>query len=163
MARVETDREDLFAEATALVRRCEFQSESGESIVAGFRRDGSLSLYVSADPVYHFDPDGRLKRAYRSGLLYRTQGETLAELARQRTETETILRRRDLTSDETAIFVDEMIARLSSFASQLANDELKVVRQQSPADASLSSDLGLFISRLCNASQRLAPRFQGKR
>src|SRR5690606_13058939 len=83
-----------------------------EPIVAGFRRDVSLSVYIGADPGFHFDPEGRLKRAYVDGKLYRTQGDTLAELTRERTETETILRRRDLDAVELSRIFVLMRARL---------------------------------------------------
>ena len=97
MARQESDRDDLMGEATALVRRAEWKPLSGvEAVVTGFRRDGSMSLYFGADPVYHFDETGRLKRAFLAGRLYRTQGTTLAELTRRREKTETHLIRRDL-------------------------------------------------------------------
>ena len=77
MARTESHREDLMAEATALVRRAEFLDADGRSVlVAGYRRDGSLSLYLGEDLVYHFDRDGRLKRGFVDGLLYRTQQTT---------------------------------------------------------------------------------------
>lgn len=98
MARAESDREDLFAEATAFVRRAELTVRGiGEPIVFGSKRDGAWSIYFGTDPVFHFDPGGRLKRAFAGGRLYRTQGDTLAELTREQTAGETILRRRDLT------------------------------------------------------------------
>jgi hypothetical protein len=85
MARTEADREDLMAEAVALVRRVELALPGqDEPLVCGFRRDGSFSVYVGQDPVFHFDSRLRLRRAYRGGKLYRTQGDTLAELTRVR-------------------------------------------------------------------------------
>ena len=44
--RIEANREDLMREATALRRRAEFLVPSEtETVVAGYRSDGSLSLY----------------------------------------------------------------------------------------------------------------------
>ena len=70
MARDESDREDLLREATALVERIELapaDAADDEHIVAGFRRDGALSIYFGADPVYHFNSAGELRRAYCDG------------------------------------------------------------------------------------------------
>ena len=62
MAHDDGHREDLSAEATALVRRAEFVAPAADRpndespLVAGFRRDGSLSVYFGEDPVYQFNP-----------------------------------------------------------------------------------------------------------
>ncbi|MCH7988877.1 MAG: hypothetical protein IID46_06955 [Planctomycetes bacterium] len=71
MARQESDREDLMSEAVALVRRCECETaDENDSVISGFRKCGSLSLYFGSDPVYHFDNNARLRRAFRGGFLY---------------------------------------------------------------------------------------------
>lgn len=132
--RHETDREDIMREATALHRRASFRlaklgrdeverrdgaeeycfphgrfSDSfGGPVVAGFRRTGAMAIYFDQDPVYQFDVQGRLRRSYRDGLLYRTQGITLAELTRTRTKQQTTLLRRDLELDELKQFQREM-------------------------------------------------------
>ncbi len=169
MARHEADREDLFAEAVALVRRVELETpDIDQTIVAGFKRDGGLSLYFGGDPVYHFDAQGRLKRAFRAGRLYRTQGDTLAELVRERTPTETILRRRDLPPQQREMFLKDMQNRLASLSAQIDRGTF-TVRRQVPAD-----DHTLVESELVAALQKpagldaafsnfLAPRFRGKR
>ena len=85
MARHETDRENLMLEATALIRRAEWSIPShSDPIVAGFKRSGGWSLYFGSDPVYQFDADGRLRRAFVDGQIWRTQGTTLAGLRRER-------------------------------------------------------------------------------
>ena len=81
MARNESDREDLMREAVALVRRVECETgNENDSVISGFRKCGSLSLYFGPDPVYHFDDSARLRRAFGEGFLYRTQGTTLARI-----------------------------------------------------------------------------------
>ncbi|HEX6986957.1 MAG TPA: hypothetical protein VF170_16385, partial [Planctomycetaceae bacterium] len=158
MARHEADREDLLAEATALVRRAELALPgSPEPVVAGFRRDGGLSVYFGGDPAYHFDPAGRLKRAYRGGRLYRTQGETLAELTRDRTATETALLRRDLTPEETESFLTEMSVRLALLGAAVERGEARVGRRVPDGDGAFLADLGGFLAR----TGRLAPRYKG--
>lgn len=90
MARIESDREDLFREVTALFRRVEF-SVAGVNVVAGFRRPtdqyavGSLSIYYGPDFVLIFNEAGELRRAFHGGLLYRAQpGRKLTRLRRER-------------------------------------------------------------------------------
>lgn len=168
MTRHEADREDLFAEATALVRRAELACPGlAEPVVAGFRRDGGLSLYLGGEPAFHFDPQGRLKRAYRGGRLYRTQGETLAELTRERTPAVTLLSRRDLPPAECEAFVVEMCDLLKRVAGQIDRGEATVVRQSPAEDEGL---LGQIASALhgpaeigVQSATSLAPGYKGKR
>lgn len=97
MAKHEQDREDLMREAVALPDRVELSVAGFECLVTiGFRSNSAMSLFIGQDPVYQFDPEGRLRRAYVDGLLYRSQGTTLALLKRERTETATLLLRKDL-------------------------------------------------------------------
>jgi hypothetical protein len=120
MARQESDREDLMREATALVRRVELDVPGEpEPVVCGFHADGRLSVYFGSDPVYHFDPEGRLRRAFVDGHLFRTQGTTLACLTRVRTHAVTELRRRDLNPEELAAFFREMRGRIRHSRSEV--------------------------------------------
>ncbi len=84
MARDEQDREDLLAEATALVERIQFKSYAGLDIVVGFRRDGSASFYFGPDRVYQFTSDGHLRRAMLDGFLYKAEKGRLVRLRKQR-------------------------------------------------------------------------------
>jgi hypothetical protein len=109
MARTESDREDLMREAVALPRRVQLQIDGHDDpVVAGFFRDDRLAIYFGEDPVFQFDADGRLRRAFVNGRLYRTQGSTLAELSRIRSADSTELSRHDLSSAELEAFVREM-------------------------------------------------------
>lgn len=166
MARQESDREDMMREATALVRRAEWQSPAGNPVLfAGFRRDQSASLYFGGDPVYHFNAQGCLRRAYRSGRLYRTQGTTLAELARHRTEMETKLVRSDLTEQQRDDFLAEMAERIEQWR-QDVNDRRAIISQVYPSnDTDIENDFAMAIQRILdNAAQKtLAPRVRGKR
>ena len=165
MARRESDREDLIAEATALVRRAELSVGYPEPVAAGFRRDGGLSVYFGPDLAYHLDPDGRLKRAYRDGRLYRTQGDTLAELIRERTETQTILRRRDLSSEDRDAFLAELTGRFGGVLSEIDEGRASVLRAVPAGDATFLVDLAAALRDVVGSdlSDRLAPRFKGKR
>src|SRR6476469_7343231 len=98
MSRQESDREDLLREATALVERIELRlPDQPESVVAGFRRDGSASFFFGQSPVYQFNSGRELRRAYRDGLLYKTDNGRLVEMRRERTDTAIELRSRMLT------------------------------------------------------------------
>lgn len=141
MARHEADREDLMREATALRERVEMTvSGEPESVVAGFRSDGRLSLYFGPDPAYHFDSAGRLRRAFCAGELYRSQGTTLARLQRQRSDAATTLERHDLTAVELAQFVTEMRERLEGLRRALEQQAIQVLRVV-PADGDILNQL----------------------
>lgn len=163
MARTESDRDDLMAEAVALTRRVE-ANVSGEKtlIVTGFRTNGWLSIYFGPDRMYQFDELGRLRRAFVHGLLYRTQGTTLAQLRRQRTDTETILLRRDLPHPELAEFRLVMLEQVTSFYERLLQQAVVIVRRIPAEDAALASDLALAFDRVLKTTEFLAPPIPGK-
>ena len=129
MARSESDREDLMEEATALVERSELQcAEFPDPVVIGFRRNGSLSIFLGQDPVYQFDAEARLRRAFRDGRLYRSQHTGLAQLTRVRTDTETILQRQDLSEEQRDQFRDVMVTTLSRLLQALDASAYQVCR-----------------------------------
>ncbi len=156
-------REDLMAEATALVRRAEFLDADGRSVlVAGYRRDGSLSLYLGEDPVYHFDRGGRLKRAFVDGLLYRTQQTTLARLTRDRSKPDLVgLLRHDLGDDELDTFRGSMIATVSGLVAELDSGRLNQAAVV-PESADVAGELFSTLREVLAADEWLAPRFAGK-
>ena len=79
MVRDERDREDLLAEATALVERISLRIDpQQEPVVIGFRRDGSASFYCAAEEVYHFNSAGQMRRAYVDGQLFKATAGRLA-------------------------------------------------------------------------------------
>lgn len=131
MARNEADKEDLMVEATALVERAEFQCDrdncetSGhEFVTAGFKRDGSLSLYFDQDPFYQFDATGLLRRSFEAGYLYRSEGSTLAKIHRERTPQQTTLVRTDLSSDELLEFQNRMKCHIVGFRDDLQDNRV---------------------------------------
>jgi hypothetical protein len=125
MARDEHDREDLLREATAYVDRAEFSIPGFASpVFIGFRRNGAASIYFDPDCVYHFNSAGKLRRAYRDGLLFKAEEGQLISMARRRDANETSLMARRQSVDETRAFLEEMkasIARLKAvFAARQA-------------------------------------------
>lgn len=130
MSRRESDREDLLREATALVERAELLVQGeGEPVVAGFRRDGSLSVFFGPDPVYQFNAAGELRRAFVGGLLYKAEQGRLVELRRQRSEMEVALVRRELDAEETAALLEAARSRLQNLGRALSRGEVQVVGQ----------------------------------
>lgn len=129
MARHEADREDLMREAVALPERIELRVPGFRDLITiGFRANSAMSVFVGQDPVYQFDPVGRLRRAFVAGFLFRSQHETLARLQRRRTETETHLLRYDLNSEELPAFRECMLSTLSRIFNELARDSAEVLR-----------------------------------
>lgn len=155
MSRHEADREDLMRDATALCERVELRLACrAEPVVAGWHRDGRCSIYVGPDPVFHFDAEGRLRRSFSAGDLYRSQGHTLARLRRARSEDSSNLERHDLTPDELEAFLTEMRTRLEELHQELHADQVTVLRE-TPLGADLSGRLRDFLP--CTLSGRLAP------
>lgn len=106
MARIETDRDDLFAEAAALSPKAEWTPDPDDPatallsrgpIVVGLRsvdaRGGAygLSLYDGADRVDHFSTRGGWRRAFRDGELVKAERGTLVGLTRVRDDRSTDL------------------------------------------------------------------------
>lgn len=130
MARQESDREDLFAELSSYSPRWELQHVSDtRRMVIGERNDGRLAVYFGPDPGFHFDGQSRLLRSYWNGQLFRTQGETLARLVRERTDTETTLLRRDLDPAEVREFRQRVVELLQTFQQQLELKEWEALRE----------------------------------
>ncbi len=130
MARHEQQREDLLREATALVRRVELSLPwHKENVVVGYRRNEAPSFFFGEDPVYQFNANGELRRAYRDRRLIKAEAGKLASLQRVRNGREVSLVRHDLTSDETDRFIGEMTATLKQFVETLQENDYEIVGQ----------------------------------
>ncbi len=163
MARYETDRDNLIQEATAFVRRVEFRVPFlNEPIVAGFKRSGAWSVYFAADPVFQFDAESRLRRAYVNGFLFRTQGSTLARLERSQMFDETTLRRHDLTDRELFAFRERMCDQLSQLHAAMENGFSEPLRQVPELD-DVMSDVRDSLRRVLDAGVPLAHPIAGRR
>lgn len=163
MARIETDREDLMREATGMRPRGEIRvPHSDTPVIAGFRSDDRCSVYFHPDRCYHFDADGRLRRAFVNGHLYRTQGQTLARLRRERTDTASTLLRHDLTADELTTFVDAMRQHVQQLIAQLRDGSAQILRVV-PDDAEFPDQLTAALERTLTVDTPLAPPFPTRR
>jgi hypothetical protein len=147
MAQTETDREDLLREATALVERVEWAIPGEkEPVVAGLRREGGVSVYFGSDPCYHFDAEGRLRRSFAEGCLYRSEGVALARLTRRREAGHVELLRSDLTSAEATRFLDQMRERVLSLVAAVRSGAA-AVRGQVTQRGDLATDLAHRLER----------------
>ena len=150
MAQLESDREDLLREATALVERGEFSIPGfDESVVIGFRRDGSGSIFCGADPVYQFNTSGELRRAYRSGLLLKAEQGRLIELTRQRTDQQVLLVRRQLSELEHADFLTKMSVHLQTLLLSFQQFTFTLIGQV-PSEKNLPTRILAWLATLPN-------------
>ncbi len=160
--RLEVDREDLMREATALRERAEFRvPHEPETVIAGYRNSGSLSVYFGPDPCFHFDAAGGLRRAFVGGDLLRTQGQTLARLRRLRTGGTVELRRHDLSADELETFLRNARTRLTALLNGLQSADIKCL-QEIPQDAHLAERLVSDLSQIVAGPLSLAPPIAGR-
>ncbi|MDG1893349.1 MAG: hypothetical protein P8J37_00415 [Fuerstiella sp.] len=170
MARVETDKEDLMVEATALVSRAEFRRETNSEdetawriVTVGFRRDNSFTVYFEQDPFYQFDVKGLLRRSFEGGLLFRTQSTTLAQLRRIRTDGQTTLSRTDLSAAELEEFRLRMRKHLEDLQREFADGTLTMLRCVA-ADSDMQTRTGHFLSTvLAHGAAFLAPTIRGRK
>jgi len=133
MARSESDREELLREAPALVERAEFAIAGfDEPIIVGFRRDGSASFFLGADPVYQFNSAGELRRAYIGGLLYKAERGRLISLRRQRSEIEVALIRNELQSNEADSLLATARATLARLQKALTSGTIALTGEVPP-------------------------------
>lgn len=130
MARHEENREDLIAEATALVERIELRTKSlAEDVVTvGFRRNGFLSIYFEQDRFYQFDLENCLRRAYVSPFVYRAQFGKLCRLDRQRSSQQTTLVRTDLAEIEAHQFINDCRHWLQQLLSEIDSNNYQILR-----------------------------------
>jgi hypothetical protein len=136
--RHERDREDLMAEAKALVERAEWNVPGlAEPVTIGFRRDGSVSCYFGPEEVFQFNSKQQLRRAYRHGRLYKAVDGVLAQLRRERTPTAVHLLRRDLTPMETTEIRQRFGELMTQFLTACQAGQLSL-RAEVPAEADVA-------------------------
>ncbi len=133
MARQESDREDLLREATALVERVELAIPGfAESIVCGFRRDGSVSLFFGADPVFQFNSALQLRRAFVGGRIHKVEQGRLIAFMKQRMAEEVALVRNELSHEEAEALLTTMQSYLTRLRMALEDGQYTVAGQVPP-------------------------------
>ena len=139
MARQESDKEDLIHDATALVERAELICDGASTVITvGFFRNGRCSVYFDQDPFYQFDSQGRVRRAYENGFLYRSQASTLARMDRHRPTNDdgktekVVLQRSDLTEVELIEFRERMLGLIRGLCDSIQSKRYSVQRAATP-------------------------------
>ena len=162
MPRHEADREDIMREAVALRRRVSLVVPGAdEPIVCGVRANGYWSFYLDSDPLYQFDDEFRLRRAFVDGQLYRTQGTTLARMHRERSDAETVLVRVDLSPAELAAFLTEAQSALSQLLYHLKTGDGQVI-ETIPSEADVMHEAQSALESLVGRAIELAPAGAGR-
>lgn len=145
VAREPQQREDLMRDAHALVERAEIVWHPDEPpLIAGKRRAGAVSLFFGEDPVYHFTSEGKLRRAYVAGLLYKAEGGRLFEIERVRVPGAVEMRSRPLTATEEAHFLGAMTVKLRQALDAFDRGAHAVVAQY-PAEGTVARSLFQFV------------------
>jgi len=148
MARQEQRREDILREATALVERAEFQLQGyAEPVVVGYRRDGSASFFFGDEYVFQFNSARQLRRVYYEGLLLKAEAGELVSLSRHRRADEVVLRRHNLTVEETNRMLAQVRQHLDQLAQELRTVTYTMVRQV-PAEADIASKTDRWLAML---------------
>jgi hypothetical protein len=122
------DREDLLRDARALVPRVQVQAKLGcrlVSLFAGFRGE-SLSVYFGADPVFHFNADGELRRAHVAGRLVKSDHGRLISMERVHTDDAVELRAEQLDDAAQAQLLTDMVDRLAALRAILESRQYKI-------------------------------------
>jgi hypothetical protein len=147
MAR-EHDREDLLAEAKALVERASLKLEGCDhEVLVGFRRDGSASIYFGPDRVYHLASEGQLRRAFVEGLLYKAERGRLVALDRRRSPDAVELLRHEPSAAEQAAFVADAQRHLGGLLDALARGHYRIAGKV-PADRDVIGRAAGWLSRI---------------
>lgn len=152
MARQEQDKEDLLRDATALAERIEIAFVGADEVLprghltAGFRPNGAASLFFGADPVYHFNAAGKLRRAYVDGLLFKAEAGRLVSLDRVRSNDAVQLQRHELTDAEQKAFRARVLAEVDRL-NQCFNAEQFSVIGQAPENLDVLARLRVWLSR----------------
>jgi hypothetical protein len=130
MARHEQDREDLLAEAKALVERASLRiAGRDDDVVVGFRRDAGVSFYFGAERVYHFNSQAQLRRAFFDGLMFKADKGQLISLRRERQDRVVELVSHVLDPAATRSFLTEVRRHLEALGDALTAGTFSVVGQ----------------------------------
>ena len=112
MAKQQQNKEDILREATALVNRIEIkfsrESVSKESVFIGFRRDGAISFFFGAEPVYQFNTRHEFRRGYCQGAILKAVAGKIIQLTRVREGEQLVLLSRDYSAQQTAAFLEKL-------------------------------------------------------
>jgi hypothetical protein len=135
MARQSHHREDFLRDATALLPRillrATIQGQPCE-VFAGFRQPESLAIYFDDDPVYQFNSQGELRRAFVAGSIIKADGGELVAWQRSETLDQTAMLSRRLSLAETQELSKSLLARFADLKTAIACNDFTIVGQVPP-------------------------------
>ncbi len=129
MAKQEVDREDILREATALVNRVELKVSGrgdGDHVVFGFRECGSLAVYFGGEPVYQFNANQALRRAYHQGCLLKAVDCLLVSMRRERQDGKLQLLSTSWDEEMTRDFIGQVRRDMFQLVEAIAAGEAQV-------------------------------------
>ena len=136
MPRLEQDREDLLAEATAFVERVELQLSGSKQplaanlVVVGFRSGGAVSFFFGADPMYQFNSAGELRRVFAGGKSYKAERQRLVAIERSRSSAGRVeLAMQPLERNAQERLQGDMVRRLTELADAIRDGSATVSRE----------------------------------
>ncbi len=128
-------REDLFAEATAMPARGEFQIAGEPTLFfVGTRPQGALSLYCGDDPVLHFNRAGAVRRAFVAGEQLVAQGGRLIRRRRSPPGGRVTLEDEPLAAAANEALLRFLEERLRRLGLALADEQLQWQRVTAAGD-----------------------------
>ena len=131
MAKQNQDKEDILREATALVNRVELklggEGESDDSVFVGFRRDGAVSFFFGAEPVYQFNTQHAFRRGYYQNTMLKAEQGKLVQLTRSREGEKLVLLRREFNDQQTVEFCEEMRHNLLNLLSVVRDEKYELM------------------------------------
>lgn len=147
MARELHDREDLLRDARALVPRLTLQMRLADSLItlfAGFRGE-ALSVYFGDDPVFHFNAQGELRRAFAGGRLFKAHRGRLSELVRKSSADAVTFAAADFDISRQDRFLADLANRLAELRGALESGRFTLVGQE-PRDGDALERLRRWLS-----------------
>lgn len=161
LARQESDREDLFAEAAGLRPRVEFVNPNGTTIVVGIRKDEGLLVFFSPQFSAGWSPRHELRRVFREGLIYRAQaGRVFEQLRRERTAPETNLLATTLSVASSVELADSVWSALRDVLDRLESGAMTPSRSF-PVDVDAVQTVVSRIRMIAQNPPTIAPGMAG--
>ena len=141
MARHTQDREDLLRDATALVPRLFLRAQFSKGscdVFVGFRPVSAVSIYFDGDPVYHFNTERKLRRAFVNDQNIKADDGWLVVWEPQRTAETVTMHGRTLSAIEQQEFGATVLSRIGKLREALWAGRFELLGQV-PADGNAIS------------------------
>jgi len=128
-----------------------------ETVFAGFRGVGALSLYFDSDPVYHFNSSNQLRRAYVEDHIIKAEAGRLIALTREQSQTSSELLRHQMSDAEEQQFCQSLSTHLAKLKEILLAKQYTVVGQV-PEEGDAVGQLQSWLEELREVTIADSPR-----